>query len=243
VPLHKPHERGYAESEIEIVPYPPQIGEDVTVSTVVQNTSEETMTVELEFGWAQFGMGIAFTTTGMSPYTRSVTLGAEMTKTASVSWTPSIAGPQCIQVRLGCAGYEDQLSQRNVNVDERPPCGVTEVYTFTVHNDTPFRVTVDIGMATFNVPANWQVSVVPSGTIEIAGNSSATVSVTVMIPCPRTMQALFAEYATYAVQQQAGGVPTIDVEAYVVDDLVGGIELRFEGQAARIFLPVVMKQP
>jgi len=37
-------------------------------------------------------------------------------------------------------------------------------------------------------------------------------------------------------------VPTIDVEGYVGGELVGGIEIQFEGQEGRtIYLPVVSK--
>jgi len=35
IPIHKPHERGYAESEISIDPYPPQQGQPTRVSAVV----------------------------------------------------------------------------------------------------------------------------------------------------------------------------------------------------------------
>ena len=78
VPIHKPHERGYAESEISINPDPPQMGQPVSVTTEVHNTSNAPMTITLEFGWAKFGMGIPFLTTGMSPVSRSVTLAPHM---------------------------------------------------------------------------------------------------------------------------------------------------------------------
>ncbi len=67
IPIHKPHERTYAESEISIVPYPPRQGVQSLVSTVLHNATVNTTTVNLEFGWAQFGMGIPFTSTGMVP--------------------------------------------------------------------------------------------------------------------------------------------------------------------------------
>jgi hypothetical protein len=242
VPIHKPHEPGYAESEISIDPYPLQQGQPTSVSTVVQNSSDAPVTIDLEFGWAKFGMGIPFTTTGMVPPTRTVTLGAGMTETVGVTWTPPQGGHQCVQVRLSDPNgtYEPQRSQRNVDVAERPPCGVTKVFHFTVYNDSPVAVTVDIGMVAFNVPAEWQVTTVPSGTMEIGPYGEGVVTVLVQIPCPATTTALRAAQVVAAMQQAAGGVPTIDVEGYVAGDLVGGIEIQFEPEWT-VYLPVVLR--
>ncbi len=247
IPIHKPHEKGYAESEISVDPYPPQLGTESRVSTVVQNTGADTVTVELEFGWAGFGMGIPFTTTGMVPYTRSVTLGPAMTTTAWVTWTPTYSGHQCILVQLSDPEglYEPQRSQRNVDVTERPPCGETSIYTFTVYNDSPFTVTVDIGLITFDVPDGWEVTVVPSDTLELGPFSEGMITVMVRIPCPFTLQAMHTLQEMYILQEEAGGVPTIDVEGYVDGELKGGIELQFSGEApeemSTIYLPVVLR--
>ncbi|MBN2391882.1 MAG: hypothetical protein JXR84_14235, partial [Anaerolineae bacterium] len=234
VPIHKPHEKSYAESEIMVEPYPPQVDVDSLVSTVIQNASDVTQTINLEFGWADFGMGIPFTTTGMVPYTRSVTLAPEMTQTASVTWTPAQAGHQCVQVWLTDPSgvYEPQRSQRNVDVAERPPCGQTRVFTFTVYNGTSASVTVYVGMITFNVPAEWQITVTPSPTLELNPWSEGVITVEVLIPCPPLTRALFDAYAIDAIQQAAGSVPTIDVESYISGTLVGGIEIQFVGEAA-----------
>ena len=244
IPLHKPHERGYAESEIIIEPYPPDQGVATAVSTVVQNTSDTTMTVDLEFGWADFGIGIPFTTTGMVPYTRSVTLGPEMTKTATVAWTPVQSGHQCVQIRLHTEGYESQESQRNVDVAERPPCDETKVFTFTVYNDSPLPATVDVGMITFNVPAHWQITVTPSPTLELGAWDEGVVTVTVQIPCPPTLQVLQSLRSIQAVQEAAGSISTIDVEGYVEGQLKGGIEIQFAAPATEqhwIYMPLVLR--
>ncbi len=246
VPIHKPHEKGYAESEIIIEPYPSQVGVDSLVSAVVQNTSGTTMTVDLKFGWAHFGMGIPFTTTGMVPYTRSLTLFPEMTQTATVTWTPTLAGPQCVQVWLSDLEdvYEPQRSQRNVDVTERPPCNQTRVFTVTIYNDSPFTATVDVGLITFNVPASWQITITPSPTLELAPWGNGILTVTVVIPCSSQSLAAYGMQAIYAIQQASGSVPTIDVEGYVDGELVGGIELQFaepEVEQHWIYLPVVLR--
>ncbi|MCJ7737380.1 MAG: hypothetical protein MUQ10_08725, partial [Anaerolineae bacterium] len=244
VPLHKPHEKGYAETEIIVEPYPPKQGVPTSVSTVLQNTSDTPITVDVAFGWAAYGVGIPFTTTGMVPPTRTLTLGPMLTGTATVTWTPDLSGHQCIQVRLYSEGYEPQQSQRNVDVTERPPCGVTKVFSFTVYNDSPFAVTVDVGMITFNVPADWQVTVSPTPTLEIGALSEGVVTVTVQIPCVVTSQARQSLASIQAIQLAAGSVPTIDVEAYVAGELKGGIEIQFAESVAehqRVYLPLVLR--
>jgi hypothetical protein len=244
IPIHKPHEKGYAESEISIVPDPPQLGQETLVSTVVHNTSDETVTVELEFGWAKFGMGIPFNTTGMVPYTRSVTLAPATMSTASVTWTPTHSGPQCVRILLSDPDgvYEPQESQRNVEVVEEVPCGVPQNFSLFVYNDSPAAATVDIGTMTYDVPDNWEVTVVPSATLELGAHSEGTIEVTVEIPCPVTLQGLSAARQVYALQRQAGGVPTIDVEGYIDGELVGGIEIQlWAEEQLTIYLPIVMK--
>ena len=145
------------------------VGVDSLVSTVVQNTSDTPMTVALAFGWADFGMGIPFTTTGMTPALRTVPLAPGTMQTATVTWEPVQSGHQCVQIQLSDVGgvYEPQLSQRNVDVAERPPCNTTQVYTFTIYNNTPLAVTVETGLITFNVPAEWVITVTPSPTLEL----------------------------------------------------------------------------
>ncbi|MGD9099572.1 MAG: hypothetical protein PVF45_03765, partial [Anaerolineae bacterium] len=246
-PLDKPHEKGYAESEISIVPYPPRLEQDSIVSTVIYNTSPDTVTVNLEFGWAKFGMGIPFSITGMSPYTRAVTLGPGLTTTTSVTWTPVLSGHQCVRVLLSEASghYEPQESMRNVDVVENPPCGQPQHFYLTVYNDSPFTETVDVGLITFDVPASWSVSTIPSDTLELGPYSEGTIQIIVVIPCAGTLQFARAAQEIYAVQQQSGSVPTVDVEGYIEGELVGGIELRFTEldieEPSILYLPLLLK--
>lgn len=182
----------------------------------------------------------------MVPYTRSVTLGPEMTQTATATWTPVQSGHQCVQVRLNAEGYESQESQRNVDVSERPPCGETKVFTFTVYNDSPFPVTVDVGTITFNVPAEWQITVTPSPTLELAALAEGAVTVMVQIPCPPTFQMVQSLRSIQAVQQAAGSIPTIDVEGYVEGELKGGIEIQFAAPVPErhwIYMPLILRNP
>jgi len=244
-PLHKPHEKGYAESEIVIEPYPPILGVETKVSTVIQNNGDVDESINVEFGWAKFGMGIPFTTTGMSPYSSTVTVARGMTKTVSTKWTPSMSGPQCVIIYLNDPDevYEQQISQRNIYIEEQPPCDQTQVFTFTVYNDSEYTATVDVGSITFNVPEDWKITVVPSPMLDIDPLSEEVVTVTVNIPCPSSFTEIYSQDTVQSIQAQAGSIPTIDVEGYNKGVLVGGIELQFPRALDTlwryIFLPII----
>ena len=243
VPIHKPHEKGYSESEILIEPYPPQLGQATTISAEVQNTSDVPVTVDLEFGWANFGVGIPFSTAGVVPSHRTVTLNPATSQIVSVDWTPTISGHQCVLINLTdpTGVYEPQQSQRNVDVVETPPCATEKVYNFTLMNDTASPVTVDLGLITFNVPVDWIVTLVPSGSVVIGPYGQLVVEVHVTIPCPSTLQEILQRQFVGALQTLAGGTPIIDVEGYVEGELIGGIELQFNGvHVNMIYLPMAI---
>jgi hypothetical protein len=247
IPLHKPHEKNYAETELRIIPDPPRLGQPARIGAEMQNNGPVTSTITLEFGYARFGVGIPFTTTGMVPYTRSLTLGPMMTDTAWVTWTPTFSGSHCVQVKLldPDGNREEVVSQRNVWVEEPPPCGVEQVFPFTLTNALPISVTMDLGLITFDVPEDWEVSTVPSGTVPMRAFEELVVEVHVLIPCALTLQAMYDVQEMYALQARAGGVPTIDVEGYIDGELVGGIEIQFAGDVPvslpTVYLPVVMR--
>ena len=226
--IHKPHEKVYAESDIYIIPEPPLYGKETTVGTIVQNNGDKPITVDLEFGWAKFGIGIPFSTTGMVPYSQTVTVDAGKTKTAEVKWTPTLWGSHCVIIHLQDRDkrYEPQWSQRNVYVEEEPPCGEKMHFNFTLENNSPLSATVDLGLITFNVPAHWIVTTDPSGSVEMGPYEVLIVDVFVEIPCPTSVQGLNEVLDIRQIQAEAKSVPTINVEGYIEGDLVGGIEIR-----------------
>jgi hypothetical protein len=243
MPLHKPHEKDSAETELSIEPDPPRLGEEAKVSVELQNNGPIKTEATVEFGWAKFGMGVPFSTAGMDPYSRTVQADPGMTVTTWVTWTPVFSGPHCVMVKLidPQGDYEEVISRRNVDVTDQPACGEIRTFTLTVYNDKTTAVTVEIGKILFDVPADWLISTDPSETLELGPQTEGTFLVTVMIPCPTTRQAVLDQQIMAALQQGAGGVPTIDVEGYVDGELVGGIELQFPPQLQHVYLPLILK--
>jgi hypothetical protein len=105
--------------------------------------------------------------------------------------------------------------------------------------------TVDLGMITFNVPADWQVTTVPSDMLVLGPFSEGVAEVHVTIPCPSVLASTHQLEMISSIQAQAGSVPIIDVEGYIEGELVGGIELRFpqipEPELYLIYLPLIMR--
>ena len=245
IPLHKPQDRPYAETEIGVTPYPLVAGSASTITVDIVNTSETTQTIRVLFGVANFGVGIPFTTTGILTTSTVVTLGPGISQTVWTTWTPPEPGNWCIQILLQDPNnqYPEQRSQRNVHVERRSfkPC---EPFTrdFWLENSTPFSVTVTIGASAINLPAGWTYSTNITQTT-LAPFTGVTVTVTITPPCQIAAQALLSPLAMMDTGG-ASGPPTIDVEGY--DDsgnLLGGIEIQLEGPLLNmVYLPIVLKQ-
>jgi len=230
VPVHKPHEKGYAESEITVGNLPFEVGKASPISAELYNASNQPVDVDVSIGWANFGLGIPFQSTGMDPITATVHLPPMSKAFANTLFTPTQAGHQCILIRLQdqMQIYQPQESQRNIDVSPRPDCGVTKVFSFTVYNDSPFTATVDIGMITFNVPSDWEVTTNPTGTLEIGPFSEAVVAVHVLIPCAPSPSLAAEMEAIRHLQGVSNSYPTIDVEGYIDNELAGGIRIVFD---------------
>ena len=82
----------------------------------------------------------------------------------------------------------------------------------------------------------------PSDPLELGLFSEGVVTVNVKIPCTYSGQSTGLLAAMYSIQEQAGSLPTIDVEGYIEGELVGGIEIQMTGDGKyNVFLPAMMK--
>ena len=246
IPLHKPQDRPYAESEISVTPYPLTVSEPATITADIMNTSEETtQTIRILFGVANFGFGIPFTTTGIVTKSVVITLGPGISQTVMTVWYPSDPGNWCVQIILEDPNnqYPPQKSQRNVHVERRTWL-TCQPFTqdFRLQNSTPSVVTVSIGASAINLPAGWTYSTNITETV-MAPFSFITVTVTITPPCGLTAMSPTSPLAMLNVGG-ASGPPTIDVEGYDESgNLLGGIQVQLEGTLEyKLYLPLVLKQ-
>lgn len=241
VPLHKPQDRPYAESEISVTPDPIVAGMVHTITAAIANTSDVTQVVRVEFSVANFGVGIPFTNTNIVPTYRTVTVTPGLSLTVSAQWTPPSAGHWCIQTVLLDArnNYPAQRSQRNVDVERRPYVAC-QPFTkeFLLQNSTPQVVTVTIGSSAINLPPGWTWSTDITETT-LSPFQAITVTVTITPPCGAGAQTALALGLDTG---GASGPPTIDVEGYADGVLQGGVQIQLEIAPARhIHLPLVLR--
>ena len=245
VPLHKPQDRPYAESEISVTPYPVQAGKPTTITTAVMNTSDVTQTIRVLFGVANFGVGIPFTNANIVPTMTVVTLGPGISMTVKAVWTPSTAGHWCIQIELRDANpatqYPSQRSQRNVDVEQHvyKPCQPF-TKTFILQNPTAQAITVTLGASAINLPQGWTYSTDITQTV-LGAFKSITVTITITPPCGLAR----APVTVSSVLDTGGasGPPSLNVEGYSdAGELIGGVQVQLESLVERrLFLPIVRR--
>jgi len=243
VSLHLPHEKFYAESEIHLIPYPPHPGTATKVGVDLFNTTATEVTVDLSFGWAPFGWGIPFSTTGLVPANRSVTLGPLASTAAEAAWNPTLAGDQCFQARLTDPDgvFAPQLSQRNVHL-KAPPYGCEKVVeNFLVRNAAPQPTVVEIGVEALNLPPGWTHAVSPTS-LSLEPYQSAPVTVTMELPCSTGAPAGPSGPGIPGAPVEAIGHPVIRVEGYAKGQITGGIEIQFPRTLPGwfIYLPLII---
>jgi len=243
VPLGQLGEPSYAESEIVINPDPPVVGQPTTFAAQVRNNSDYTQTISLQFGWADFGFGIPFTTTNVVPTQTVIMLGPHLSTTVSANWTPPYSGNFCVQILLMNKQTGESLrSQRNIYAIEVPENECESfIKQFLLQNPTPETVTVTIGVGTFNFPPDWDYSVSPTEAV-LGPYESITVTVVITPPCEVNAQGLSQPLAALNAVNTSN--PTkIQVEGYNQNgELVGGVELQLIAPVQQpIYLPFVSR--
>ena len=207
IPIHRPHEPPYAESEISVVPYPPRAGEPVVICVELRNPTAMTQWVTVDFGVANFGIGLPFLpinrqTVELPPYSRT---------RVCTNWVPPIGGHFCVQILVRQPGYRDMFSQRNIDVAEYLRPSMPDTYTFPVGNPFDRPVTVTLGLV--NHLAGWEVGLSDYRLPNLLPGTHRLVTMTVT-PAAN-------------LQMLEDQTPVVDVEAYADDRLLGGIRKVF----------------
>lgn len=240
VPLGHLGEPSYAESEITIRPDPPVANQTATFSAVIRNDGDFTQTLNLQFGWADYGFGIPFSTENVTPTQAVIKLSPHMTTTVSALWKPKYSGHFCVQILLTNPQTGESIhSQRNVDALQVPENRCASfIRQFLLHNPTSQVVTVTMGSSAINLPPGWTFSVDPD---EATLNPGETITVTVVItpPCGLLTRGLLSPSAGL----DANSPTRIQVEGYdQAGEFVGGIEVQLTPATLNpIYLPSVFR--
>jgi hypothetical protein len=240
VPLGQLGEPSYAESEIVIKPDPPVVDKPATFTAQVRNNSDFTQTIALQFGWADFGLGIPFSTTNVVPTQTVITLSPHITTTVGAQWTPPYSDHFCVQIILTNAQTGEELhSQRNVDVIEVPEKKCESfVKEFWLQNSTPITVTVTLGENAINLPPGWTYTVSPTETV-LAPYEGITATVVITPLCEFGTIA----WASGLTDDENLSPVKLQVEGYdQYGTLIGGVELQLVSVTQQsIFLPLISR--
>ena len=144
VPIHRPRDPIYAESEILIHPYPPRAHEPTELGVEIRNPTDEWQTVTVTFSSANFGIGLPFTPIH-EPIIVAVPPGG--TVWPGTMWMPPDGGLWCIQVEIELPGFDEIFySQRNIDVGEPLEPTTPHARPFLVGNPTEQPVTITLGL-------------------------------------------------------------------------------------------------
>ena len=104
VPIHRPKDPIYAESEIFIHPYPPRAHEPMEVGAEIRNPTSEPQIVQVTFSYANFGIGLPF-----NPIHEQIEVEVppEGVVRPIITWIPPEGGLWCIQVELAIPGHKE----------------------------------------------------------------------------------------------------------------------------------------
>ncbi|MFN8597864.1 MAG: hypothetical protein U0559_16985 [Anaerolineae bacterium] len=197
----------YAESEIQIYPYPLVTGSPTHLSVRVFNNSATSQTVTVTFQTSpnRFGIGIPFSTLAVPGNPRVVTIGPAGYAEVVLDWTPVSSGHYCIAVKIESAGYAPIYTYRNLDVTEDLKPGVTDVLTFTVMNPTANPATIDLVVD--NTCPGWSAVVNPPSIANAVPGVIYTATLSVTPPNPAVL----------------GTACHIDVQGWIGTQLIGGI--------------------
>jgi len=221
VPLHTAPDPPYAEREISVSPYPVKVGYPVEVCVELRNQTSNSQDVDVQFAWANFGIGIPFTPIDG---TRPVHLPPHSLVTECIHWVPPVNGHLCLQVTISMEGYQDQKSQRNLDVDEPLQPGIQDQMTYPVGNPLDHVVDIELGLVP-RLPG-WEIELQPDVLLDVLPGE--TRNVTLMVRPPGGTLIL------------PFGTAIVDVEAYAEGNLIGGLRKTFHFLISEIYLPLTL---
>jgi hypothetical protein len=226
-PVHPPFgEPPYAERELSIDPDPPRAGQPAQVCAELHNFAAVDQTVDLTLYVADFGIGIPFQEVGQLP---NVVIPAHTTVKRCLTWITSPGSlNRCLQIRIQQRGYEDITSQRCVEL--QPAVKISEgtvVREIPIGNPTGHIKVVDMDIKKVGLP--------PGVNVSVAQNSMTLEPGQVMTNTVRI------EPPVGAVGPWPGEGHMVAVEAFIDEELVGGVQIEFQVEGVQIYLPIILK--
>lgn len=235
-PVHLPHsDPPWMEKEISVIPDTLTVGQTGQICVELQNPMPFTRTVTIGYAVADFGAGIGFTPVG----TQTVTLPPNSIDRYCISWTPTASNNlhRCILITLHQEGFQDQTSQRNIDLQRRPALTLDQLLQlripFTVGNTASFTRTLEIRQTLLGLPPEIRLHILPDPPPFLGPGQ--------MMDFTLGFQAMGVDAADLS-QVQVGGLGDVvraELGVYLDGKAESGFSVEFDVKS-RIFLPLIL---
>jgi uncharacterized repeat protein (TIGR01451 family) len=228
----------YMEQEISLIPDPPVVGSPGQICVELQNPLSISRTVTLDYTVADFGAGIWFT----SVATQTVTLPPNSIDDYCVSWTPDAGGTlhRCVEVTLMQPNYEDQKSQRNIEVVEGTILDILDLdLPLWVQNPDFGPHLLDFEIRTYGLGGDWTTEVVDGNGNPAPSTVGAGQTLPLMLNLAPGNVGLNASQNALP-PYDVGDETRIEVDVLMDGSVVGGVAYVLD-VGYDLFLPVVLR--
>lgn len=229
----------YMEQEISLNPDPPVTGQPGEICVELQNPLAVSRTVTLDYEVADFGAGIWFT----SVATETVTLPPHSIDDYCTDWTPDTGGTlhRCIQVTLMQPNYEDQTSQRNINVVEGTILGILDLdLPLLVRNPDFGPHLLDFEIRSYGFDPGWLIEVVGENgnpPPEMIDPGQSLPLMLTLTPAGARLSPAQSDLPGYGY----GDETRVEVDVLMDGTVIGGVAYVFDISENR-YLPIVVRQ-
>jgi hypothetical protein len=240
-PVHLPEnvQPPWEESEISFNPDPPVAGVQGQICVKLVNPLPVIRTVTLDFAVADFGAGIGFTPVAEEKFN----LPPNSIDNYCVKWTPSGSGTlhQCVLVTLKQEGFQDQRSQRNMDIVRADPGDVNGmIIPFVAGNPdlVDHLLSFQIHLVGINPPFGAMIQMMngePVPETIPAGRRFMLrlILMPLMAPGISPLPAVASNFDTF------GSQPRVEVEQFLDGVSTSGFSVQF--QVRRLYLPEINK--
>ena len=238
-PVHLPPDvqPPYMEQEISLIPDPPVIGQPGQICVELQNPLDVARNVTVDFSVADFGAGIWFTSVG----TQAFTLPPNSIDDYCINWTPAAGGTlhRCIEVTLMQAGWQDQTSQRNINVVEGTMIEILDLdLPLLVHNPDLGPHLLEFDIRAYGFGPGWMIGVVDGNgnpAPEMINPGQTLPLMLQLMPAPghNPDQEILPRY-------DAGDETRIEVDVLMDGTVAGGVGYVLDLPDYELLLPVIV---
>lgn len=229
----------YMEQEISLNPDPPVTGQPGQICVELQNPLPVSRTVTVDFEVADFGAGIWFTSVG----TETFTLPPNSIDDYCTDWTPATGGTlhRCVQVTLMQPNYEDQRSQRNIDVVEGTILGILDLdLPLLVHNPDFGPHLLEFEVRTYGFDPGWRIEIVGENGNPPPEMINPGETVPLMLEVAPAL-ARSAPAQNHLPAYGIGDENRVEVDVMMDGTVIGGVAYVFE-ISEEMFLPAVHRE-